>query len=37
MAFTIMNSGFTWPIDAWKEFITGNLLASDENITISPR
>ena len=37
MALTIMNSGFTWPIDAWKEFSTGNLLASDDNITVSPR
>lgn len=37
VALTIMNSGFTWPVDAWKEFVSGNLLASDDDVTISPR
>jgi len=37
VALTIMNSGFTWPIDAWKEFVSGNLLASDDDVTVSPR
>jgi len=37
VALSIMNSGFLWPIDAWKEFTTGDLLASDEDITVSPR
>jgi photosystem I subunit 3 len=37
VAISIMNSGFFWPIDAWKEFTTGDLLASDEDITVSPR
>jgi photosystem I subunit 3 len=37
VALTIMNSGFLWPIDAWKEFTTGDLLASDDDITVSPR
>lgn len=37
VAISIMNSGFLWPIDAWKEFTTGDLLASDDDITVSPR
>ena len=37
VAFSIMNSGFLWPIDAWKEFISGDLLASDDDLTVSPR
>jgi photosystem I subunit 3 len=37
VAISIMNSGFLWPVDAWKEFTTGDLLASDDDITVSPR
>ena len=37
VALAIMNSGFLWPVDAWKEFTTGDLLASDDDITVSPR
>jgi photosystem I subunit 3 len=37
VALTIMNSGFLWPVDAWKEFTTGELLASDDDVTVSPR
>jgi photosystem I subunit 3 len=37
VAISIMNSGFLWPIDAWKEFTSGDLLASDDDITVSPR
>ena len=37
VALSIMNSGFLWPVDAWKEFISGDLLASDDDITVSPR
>jgi photosystem I subunit 3 len=37
VALSIMNSGFLWPLDAWKEFTTGDLLASDDDITVSPR
>lgn len=37
VAISIMNSGFLWPLDAWKEFISGDLLASDDDITVSPR
>jgi photosystem I subunit III len=37
VAISIMNSGFLWPIDAWKEFKNGDLLASDDDVTVSPR
>lgn len=37
VAFSIMNSGFLWPIEAWKEFSSGDLLASDDDVTVSPR
>jgi photosystem I subunit 3 len=37
VALSIMNSGFLWPVDAWKEFTTGDLLKSDDDITVSPR
>ena len=37
VALTIMNSGFLWPVEAWKEFTSGDLLASEEDVTKSPR
>jgi photosystem I subunit 3 len=37
VAIGIMNSGFLWPIEAWKEFTSGDLLASDDEVTVSPR
>jgi len=37
VAIGIMNSGFLWPIEAWKEFTTGDLLANDDDVTVSPR
>lgn len=37
VALSIINSGFLWPVDAWKEFTNGDLLENDENITNSPR
>jgi len=37
VALGIMNSGFLWPVDAWKEFSSGDLLASDDDVTMSPR
>ncbi len=37
VALKIINSGFLWPVEAWKEFISGDLLASDEDVTVSPR
>lgn len=37
VAIAMMNSGFLWPIEAWKELTTGDLLASDDDVTLSPR
>ena len=37
IAVTMMNSGFLWPVEAWKELTTGDLLASDDEVTRSPR
>jgi photosystem I subunit 3 len=37
IAISIMNSGFLWPVEAWKELTSGDLLAIDEEITVSPR
>jgi photosystem I subunit 3 len=37
IALSIINSGFLWPIESWKEFTSGDLLASDDDVTISPR
>jgi photosystem I subunit 3 len=37
VALSIMTSGFLWPVDAWKEFTTGDLLASKDDVTVSPR
>jgi photosystem I subunit III len=37
IALSIMNSGFLWPVEAWKEFTSGDLLASDDDVTVSPR
>jgi photosystem I subunit 3 len=36
-ALSIMISGYLWPVESWKEFVSGDLLASDEDITVSPR
>lgn len=36
-ALKSMTSGFIWPIEAWNDFVTGTLLNSDNNITVSPR
>ncbi len=37
VALSIMNSGFLWPVEAYKELINGDLLADEDNVTISPR
>ena len=37
IALAIMNSGFLWPVEAWKEFTSGDLLASEDDVTVSPR
>lgn len=37
LAIKFSASGFTWPLAAWQEFTSGNLLASSDDITVSPR
>jgi hypothetical protein len=37
LASKIMLSGFTWPSQAWSELADGELLASNNDITCSPR
>nr|YP_009565084.1 photosystem I subunit III [Gelidium galapagense]QBA96435.1 photosystem I subunit III [Gelidium galapagense] len=37
LAIKFSLSGFTWPLAAIQEFTSGKLLASNEDITISPR
>lgn len=37
VAVAIMTSGFLWPVEAWKEFTSGDLLASKDDVTVSPR
>lgn len=37
LASKIMLSGFTWPAQAWSELADGQLLASNKDITCSPR
>nr|AYO28243.1 photosystem I subunit III [Synura sphagnicola] len=37
VAITLMNSGFLWPVEAWKELTSGDLLAAEDDVTVSPR
>nr|YP_009315271.1 Photosystem I reaction center subunit III (plastocyanin-binding) [Yamadaella caenomyce]SCW23726.1 Photosystem I reaction center subunit III (plastocyanin-binding) [Yamadaella caenomyce] len=37
LALKFSASGFTWPLAAWQEFTSGELIESAENITVSPR
>ena len=37
LALKIMTTGYIWPISAWQELIGGDLVASNENVTVSPR
>ena len=37
VSLSIANSGFLWPLDAWKELNSGKLLSSKDDITVSPR
>lgn len=37
LAVSIMSSGFLWPFAAWQEFLSGDLIASDDTITTSPK
>lgn len=37
LALKIMTTGYIWPIAAWQELISNELIASDDEITVSPR
>jgi photosystem I subunit 3 len=37
LALRIMTTGYIWPISAWQELISGDLVASKDEITVSPR
>lgn len=37
LAIKIMTTGFIWPISAWQELISGDLIAPTDEITVSPR
>lgn len=37
LALKIMTSGYIWPILAWGELINGELVRSDDEVTVSPR
>jgi photosystem I subunit 3 len=37
VALPILTTGFAWPAAAVKEFLSGELTAKDEEITVSPR
>ena len=37
LALKIMTTGYIWPISAWQELISGELIAPKEEITVSPR
>lgn len=37
LALKIMTTGFIWPISAWEELISGDLVAPKDEITVSPR
>ena len=37
LALKIMTTGYIWPIAAWQELISGDLIAPIDEVTISPR
>jgi photosystem I subunit III len=37
LALKIMTTGYIWPISAWQELISGDLIVPKDEITISPR
>jgi photosystem I subunit 3 len=37
LALKIMATGYIWPISAWQELISGDLVAPTNEITVSPR
>ena len=37
LALKIMTTGYIWPISAWQELISNELVAPKDNVTVSPR
>ena len=37
LALKIMTTGYIWPISAWQELISGDLVVPKDKITVSPR
>ena len=37
LALKIMTTGYIWPITAWQELISGDLVVPSKNVTVSPR
>ena len=37
LALKIMTTGYIWPISAWQELISGDLVAPTDEVTVSPR
>lgn len=37
LALKIMTTGYIWPISAWQELISGELVAPADEVTVSPR
>jgi photosystem I subunit III len=37
LALKIMTTGYIWPISAWQEFISQDLVAPKDKVTVSPR
>jgi len=37
LALKIMTTGYIWPISAWQELISGDLVATNDEVTVSPR
>lgn len=37
LALKIMSTGYIWPISAWQELVSGDLIAPKDEVTVSPR
>ena len=37
LALKIMTTGYIWPISAWQELVSNELVARKEDVTVSPR
>ena len=37
LALKIMTTGYIWPISAWQELVSNELVASKDEVTVSPR